>query len=148
MFSVADVRKLVRATDNQQRAAKWEEAPNQARTHRFVVTCKLLLCQLVAEVSFSVRMCNSEQPVSFWRRILQAEDTMNWKSQDWIEHASFGLGRVNENRGDRLDIDFISSGSKTILRTAELKRANPPSLDFEFPRAKRKSPSSTSKMSV
>jgi hypothetical protein len=72
---------------------------------------------------------------------------MNWKSQDWIEHASFGLGRVNENRGDRLDIDFINSGSKTILRTAELKSAVPPP-DLKFPRVKRKSQNSSIKMSV
>lgn len=58
------------------------------------------------------------------------KDTMNWKPQDWIEHASFGLGRVNENRGDRLDIDFISFGSKTILKTTELKHAVPPA-DFK-----------------
>jgi hypothetical protein len=64
---------------------------------------------------------------------------MNWKAQDWIEHASFGLGRVNESRGDRLDIDFVNSGVKTILTTTELKRANPPSLDFKFTRDKRKS---------
>jgi hypothetical protein len=64
---------------------------------------------------------------------------MKWKSQDWIEHASFGLGRVNENRGDRLDIEFINSGAKTILRTTDLKPANPPSLNFRFPRDKRKS---------
>jgi hypothetical protein len=67
------------------------------------------------------------------------KDAMKWKSQDWIEHASFGLGRVNENRGDRLDIEFINSGPKTILRTTDLKPANPPSLDFRFPRDKRKS---------
>jgi hypothetical protein len=71
---------------------------------------------------------------------------MHWKSQDWIEHASFGIGRVNESRGDRLDIEFISSGAKTILRTTELKRANPPSLDFKFPRAPRKSGASQSKV--
>jgi hypothetical protein len=64
---------------------------------------------------------------------------MKWKPQDWIEHASFGLGRVNENRGDRLDIQFINSGAKTILRTTDLKPASPPSLDFRFPRDKRKS---------
>jgi hypothetical protein len=64
---------------------------------------------------------------------------MNWKSQDWIEHASFGLGRVNENRGDRLDIDFINSGAKTILRTTELRRAVPPSPNFKFPNVKIKS---------
>jgi len=64
---------------------------------------------------------------------------MHWKPQDWIEHASFGLGRVNERRGDRLDIEFINSGPKTILRTTELKPANAPSLDFRFPSDKRKS---------
>ena len=64
---------------------------------------------------------------------------MSWKSRDWIEHASFGLGCVNESRGDRLDIDFVNSGAKTILTTTELKRASPPSGDFKFTRDKRKS---------
>jgi hypothetical protein len=64
---------------------------------------------------------------------------MNWKPGDWIEHASFGLGCVSESRSDRLDIDFVNSGAKTILTTTELKRANPPSLDFKFTRDKRKS---------
>jgi hypothetical protein len=64
---------------------------------------------------------------------------MSWKSQDWIEHASFGLGCVSESRGDRLDIDFVNSGAKRILMTTELKRANPPSGNFKFTRDKRKS---------
>jgi hypothetical protein len=72
---------------------------------------------------------------------------MNLKPQDWIEHASFGLGRVSENRGDRLDIDFINSGSKTILRTTELKSAISPT-DFKFPRVKRKSSSPRIKVGV
>ena len=67
---------------------------------------------------------------------------MKWKSQDWIEHASFGIGRVNESRGDRLDIDFVNSGAKTILSTTQLHPANPPTLDFQFTRGKRKSVSS------
>jgi len=62
----------------------------------------------------------------------------NWKAQDWIEHASFGLGQISESRGDRLDIDFISSGPKTILRTTELKPAVSPA-DFKSPKVKRKS---------
>jgi hypothetical protein len=62
---------------------------------------------------------------------------MNCKPHDWIEHSAFGLGRVNEDRGDRLDIDFITSGAKTILKTAELKSAlSPP--DFKFPSDKAK----------
>jgi hypothetical protein len=83
-------------------------------------------------------------------RALPAErpikNAMKWKSQDWIEHASFGLGRVNENRGDRLDIEFINSGAKTILRAADLKPANPPSLDYRFPSDRRKSGSSQFKV--
>jgi hypothetical protein len=70
---------------------------------------------------------------------------MNWKPQDWIVHASFGLGRVNENRGDRLDIDFINSGFKTILRTTELKPAMSPP-DFKSPKVTGKSV--TSRMKV
>jgi hypothetical protein len=58
---------------------------------------------------------------------------MDWKPGDWIEHSAFGLGRVSEDRGDRLDIDFINSGSKTILKTAELKPALSPSPDFQVP---------------
>jgi hypothetical protein len=30
--------------------------------------------------------------------------TMNRKVNDWIEHATLGLGCVSEDRGDRLDI--------------------------------------------
>jgi hypothetical protein len=64
---------------------------------------------------------------------------MNWKKNDWLEHAAFGLGRVSEDRGDRLDIEFINSGAKTIQKTAELKPALSPSPDFKFPRDKSKS---------
>src|ERR1017187_6411428 len=61
---------------------------------------------------------------------------MNCKANDWIEHPSFGLGRVSEDRGDRLDIEFVTSGYKTILKTAELKPAlSPPG--FKFPAAKK-----------
>lgn len=61
----------------------------------------------------------------------------NWKSQDWIEHPSFGLGQVSESREDRLDIDFVNSGTRTILKSTELKPAVSPDPDCKFPRAKR-----------
>jgi hypothetical protein len=63
---------------------------------------------------------------------------MHWKPQDWIEHASFGLGRVNESRDDRLDIEFINCGARTILSTTELKPGAPPSPNFKFPSDKSK----------
>jgi hypothetical protein len=63
---------------------------------------------------------------------------MNCKANDWIEHSAFGLGCVSEDRGDRLDINFINSGAKTILKSTDLKPAlSPP--DFRFPKAKGKS---------
>jgi hypothetical protein len=64
---------------------------------------------------------------------------MDWKPKDWIEHSSFGLGRVSEDRGDRLDVEFIKFGAKTILKTAQLKPAASPSPEFKFPRDRHKS---------
>ena len=63
---------------------------------------------------------------------------MDFKARDWIEHPSFGLGRVSEDRGDRVDIEFINSGAKTILKTTDLRPAVPPSPDFKFPQHKTK----------
>ena len=64
---------------------------------------------------------------------------MDWKQKDWIEHSTFGVGQVSEDRGDKLDIDFVGAGRKTILKSTELKAAAPPSPDFKFPRDKSKS---------
>ncbi len=62
----------------------------------------------------------------------------NWRPQDWIDHASFGLGQVSVSRGDKLDIDFVNGGRKTLLKSTELNRAVAPSADFKFPRDKSK----------
>jgi hypothetical protein len=62
---------------------------------------------------------------------------MDWKPKDWIEHATFGLGWVSEDRGDRLDIQFIDSGAKTILKTANLKPGqSPPNFKFSTHKSK------------
>jgi len=63
---------------------------------------------------------------------------MQCKANDWIEHSTFGLGQVSDDRGDRLDIQFVNSGTKTILKTAEFRPAQQPT-DFKFPKAKGKS---------
>lgn len=77
-----------------------------------------------------------EAPAS--NRATQKWSHMQCKANDWIEHRAFGLGRVSEDRGDRLDIQFINSGTKTILKTAEFRPAlSPP--DFKFPKAEGKS---------
>jgi len=61
---------------------------------------------------------------------LRKQTLKKWKAQDWIEHASFGLGQISESREDKLDIEFVSGGRKTILKSTELKPAASPSPDF------------------
>jgi len=70
----------------------------------------------------------------------------NWKAQDWIDHASFGVGQVSESRGDKLDIDFVNSGRRTLLKSTELNRAAAPGASFKFPRDKSKPRTSKSKV--
>jgi hypothetical protein len=62
----------------------------------------------------------------------------NWKPQDWIDHFSFGLGQVRECRGDKLDIDFVEGGRKTLLKSTELNRAVAPDTGVKLPRDKNK----------
>jgi hypothetical protein len=70
--------------------------------------------------------------------VLRKQTLKNWKAQDWIEHASFGLGQISESREDKLDIEFVSGGRKTILKSTELKPAASPSPDLKISREKRK----------
>ena len=70
---------------------------------------------------------------------VRKQTSKNWKAQDWIEHASFGLGQISKSREDKLDIDFVSGDRKTILKSTELRPAASPSTDFKFPRVKSKS---------
>ena len=72
---------------------------------------------------------------------------LDCKAKDWIEHPAFGLGRVSDDRGDRIDIDFITSGAKTILKTADLKPAIPPP-GFQFPGEKVTARSTASQFKV
>jgi hypothetical protein len=40
--------------------------------------------------------------------VLRKQTLKNWKAQDWIEHASFGLGQISESREDKLDSSTLS----------------------------------------
>jgi hypothetical protein len=62
----------------------------------------------------------------------------NWRPQDWIDHALFGIGQVSECRGDKLDIDFVDGGRKTLLKSTALNRAVAPSANVKLPRDKSK----------
>jgi hypothetical protein len=62
----------------------------------------------------------------------------NWRPRDWVDHFSFGVGQVSECRGDKLDIDFVKGGRKTLLKSTELNRAVAPSEVVKAPRDKSK----------
>ena len=56
---------------------------------------------------------------------------MQCKANDWIRHADFGIGRVSQDRGDRLVIEFLNFGAMIILKTAGLKPAvSPPGVEY------------------
>jgi hypothetical protein len=61
-----------------------------------------------------------------------------WRPRDWVDHFSFGVGQVSECRGDKLDIDFVNGGRKTLLKSTELNRAVAPGADGKLPRDKSK----------
>jgi len=69
--------------------------------------------------------------------IPQKQTLRNGKSQDWIEHPSFGLGQASESREGMLDIAFLNHGRRTLLQSTELQSAASPNSDFKFPRAQR-----------
>jgi hypothetical protein len=60
----------------------------------------------------------------------------NWRPQDWVDHFSFGVGQVSECRGDKLDIDFVNGGRKTLLKKTALNRADAPGAGVKLPRDK------------
>jgi hypothetical protein len=44
--------------------------------------------------------------------IPQKQTLRNGKSQDWIEHPSFGFRQASESREGKLDIDFLNQFSE------------------------------------
>lgn len=60
---------------------------------------------------------------------------MDWNTNDWVEHSKFGVGQITAI-GDNLTIRFLKEGEKILVKTAELKQANPPSPDFQWPKAR------------
>jgi len=60
---------------------------------------------------------------------------MEWNTNDWVEHPKFGVGQVIAV-GDNLSIRFLKEGEKILVKTADLQPANPPSPDFQWPKAR------------
>jgi hypothetical protein len=60
---------------------------------------------------------------------------MDWNINDWVEHSKFGVGQITAI-ADNLSIRFLKEGEKILVKTAELKPANPPTPDFQWPKAR------------
>ena len=61
---------------------------------------------------------------------------MNFKVDHWVRHAKFGDGQILEDRGDKIMVQFVTSGERLMLKQAINAAGVPPSAGFKF--AKRK----------
>jgi hypothetical protein len=62
---------------------------------------------------------------------------MNFKIDGWVRHSKFGDGQILEDRGDKIKVQFVSSGERLMLKEAINSAGRPPSLDFKFGKQKR-----------
>ena len=62
---------------------------------------------------------------------------MNFKIDGWVRHSKFGDGQILEDRGDRVMVQFVTSGQRLILKEAIDSAGAPPSQGFKFDKQKR-----------
>ena len=63
---------------------------------------------------------------------------MTFKIDSWVRHSTFGDGQVLEDRGDRVKVQFVTSGERLMLKQAMDPKGVPPSADFKFGKQKRR----------
>jgi len=61
---------------------------------------------------------------------------MTFKVDGWVRHAKFGDGQVLEDRGDKVMVQFVTSGERLMLKQF-VDKGVPPSIGFKFPKPKR-----------
>ena len=62
---------------------------------------------------------------------------MNFKIDGWVRHAKFGDGQILEDRGDKIKVQFVTSGERLMLKEAIDSTGVPPSPGFKFGKQKR-----------
>ena len=62
---------------------------------------------------------------------------MNFKTDSWVRHSKFGDGQILEDRGDRIMVQFVTSGERLMLKEAIHFAGAPPSQGFKFGKQKR-----------
>jgi hypothetical protein len=65
---------------------------------------------------------------------------MNFKIDGWVRHSKFGDGQILEDRGDRILVQFVTSGERLMLKQAINSAGVPPSAGFKFPKRKQALP--------
>lgn len=62
---------------------------------------------------------------------------MNFKIDGWVRHEKFGDGQILEDRGDKIKVQFVTSGERLMLKEAINSTGAPPSPGFKFGKQKR-----------
>lgn len=52
---------------------------------------------------------------------------MTFKVDGWVRHAKFGDGQILENRGDKIMVQFVTSGERLMLKESIDSTGVPPS---------------------
>ena len=71
---------------------------------------------------------------------------MNFKIDGWVRHSKFGDGQIVEDRGDKIMIQFVTSGERLMLKEFIDSTGAPPTPGFKF--AKKKSAAATAKLAA
>ena len=61
---------------------------------------------------------------------------MNFKIDGWVRHSKFGDGQIREDRGDKIVVQFVTSGERLMLKEAINSAGVPPSPGFKFGKQK------------
>jgi hypothetical protein len=61
---------------------------------------------------------------------------MNFAIDEWVRHSKFGDGQILADRGDKIMVQFVTSGERLMLKEAIKSIGEPPSLGFKFAKKK------------
>jgi hypothetical protein len=132
------VSRTLRATDCQQPETR---VTSQKQAERLVTGCPTFGPCACPAVHFGDTVSAPSEVDALRQQRRQPPEPIhiqNRRPKDWIDHASFGAGEVSESQGDKLDINFVHRGRKTLLTSTELNRAIAPGEGSKIPRDKSK----------
>jgi len=63
---------------------------------------------------------------------------MTFRVDSWVRHSTFGDGQVLEDRGDRVKVQFVTSGERLMLKQAMDPKGIAPPPGFTVGKQKRR----------